>query len=84
MLCCVVGVTSCGCWLSWYSQLVHEIPLCHFHRTFRCVGVQYVNGAPLVCCNDRCKAASCISTFISSLFFLVPMSKDLGVFVKVL
>jgi hypothetical protein len=77
-------VTSCECWLFWFSLLVFKIPFYHFHGTFKCVGVQCVSVVPLACCNDHCKAASCIGTLTSSLFFLVPISKDLGVFVKVL
>ncbi len=50
------------------------ILLCHFFGTLRCVGVQFVSGAPLVCC---CKASCCIGSCILALFILVPISKHL-------
>jgi hypothetical protein len=26
-------VASCGCWFSWFSQLILKIPIHHFHGT---------------------------------------------------
>jgi hypothetical protein len=78
---CIVGVikmTSCGGWLSCYAQVVLEMPLHCFHGTFKCVAMQFVNGAPLAHCDNRCKAQPCIGALILALFFMVLTSKHLG------
>jgi hypothetical protein len=60
------------------------MPFRHFYGTFKCVAMQFVSGAPLTRCDDRCRAQSCIGALILALFFLVLIFKHLGVSVQVL
>ncbi len=55
----IVGVTwviGCGGEFSCSAIVVLEMPFHHFHDTFKCVGVQFVSGAPLAHCDDHYKA----------------------------
>jgi hypothetical protein len=84
---CIVGVikvTSCGGWFSCFAQVILEMPFQHFYGTFKCVAMQFVSGAPLVHCDDCCRAQSCIGALIVALFLLVLISKHLGVSIHVL
>lgn len=62
----VVGVISCRCQFSWSSQLVQEIPLHYCCGTYKCIGMQFVNGTLLILCDDCCKVSFYIGTLISS------------------
>jgi hypothetical protein len=64
--------------------MILEMPLRHFYETFKCVAMEFVSGAPLAHCDDRCKAQSCIGALILALFLLVLISKHLGVSAQVL
>jgi len=75
----VIGATCCGGRFSCFAQVVLEMSLRHFHGTFKCVTVQFVNGAPLTRCDDHCWVQSCIGALILALLFLVLISKHSGV-----
>jgi hypothetical protein len=79
---CIVGMTGvicCGGQFSCSAQVVPKMPLRCFCGTFKCVVVQFVNGAPLVRYADCYKAQLCIGILILALFFFVLISKHLGV-----
>jgi len=80
----VIGVTCCGSQFSCYAQVVFEMPLWHFHGTFKCVAILFVIGAPLACCDDHCRVQPCIGAPILVLFLLVLISKRSGVSIEVL
>jgi hypothetical protein len=80
----VIWVIGCGGQFFCFAQVVFEMPICCFHDTFKCVVVQFVSGATLSHCDDRCKAQPCINVFILALFLLVLISKHWGVFIQVL
>jgi hypothetical protein len=80
----VIGVTCCGGRFSCSTQVVLEMPLRHFHGTFKCVAVQFVNGAPLARCDDHCWVQLCIGALILTLFLLVLISKHSRVSIQVL
>jgi len=63
---CAIRVVGWGCWFSYSSQLVLEIPFYHFLSTLICVEGKFASDAPLVC---GCKASFCIDGFIYTLLF---------------
>jgi hypothetical protein len=75
----VIGVTCCECQFPRYAQVVLEMPFRHFHGTLKCVAMLFVIGAPLACCDDRCRVELCIDALTLALFLLVLISKHLRV-----